>query len=177
MTRLSSSESDFFGRDEPIAGLGMAPAVAQRAFDAKQNEVKRRDRHAAGSGVHHRHRHAGRAHAVADEVKARVRDDVVKQKAVEAARQKARRCGALKGGDLAAAAKAAGLEVKTTELIARGAPIADVGVSTAVDAAAFALPAGGVSQPHRHRQRRSGRQGAREESRDAGRNCSGPRRR
>jgi peptidyl-prolyl cis-trans isomerase SurA len=37
--------------------------------------------------------------------------------------------------------------VKTTELIARGAAIADVGVSAAVDGAAFALPAGGVSDP------------------------------
>ena len=44
-------------------------------------------------------------------------------------------------------AKAAGLEVKTTDLIARGAPIADAGVSPAIDAAAFALPAGGVSDP------------------------------
>ena len=53
----------------------------------------------------------------------------------------------MKSGDFDAAAKAAGLEVKTTDLIARGAPIADVGVSPAVDAAAFALPAGGVSDP------------------------------
>ena len=37
--------------------------------------------------------------------------------------------------------------MKTTELIARGAPIADVGASPAIDAAAFALPAGGVSEP------------------------------
>ena len=37
--------------------------------------------------------------------------------------------------------------MKTTELIARGAPIADVGVSPAVDAAAFTLPVGGVSDP------------------------------
>ena len=37
--------------------------------------------------------------------------------------------------------------MKTTDFIARGAPIADVGVSPAVDAAAFALPVGGVSDP------------------------------
>ena len=41
--------------------------------------------------------------------------------------------------------------MKTTELIARGAPIADVGVSPAVDAAAFALPAGRRQRPDRHR--------------------------
>ena len=37
--------------------------------------------------------------------------------------------------------------MKTTELIARGAPIADAGVSPAIDAAAFTLPAGAVSDP------------------------------
>jgi parvulin-like peptidyl-prolyl isomerase len=82
-----------------------------------------------------------------DEVKARVREDVVKRKAVDAARQKAASLGSLQSGDLAAAAKSAGLEMKTTDLIARGAAIPDVGVSTEVDTAAFALPVGGVSQP------------------------------
>ena len=37
--------------------------------------------------------------------------------------------------------------MKTTDLIARGAPIADVGVSPAVEAVAFTLPAGAVSDP------------------------------
>jgi peptidyl-prolyl cis-trans isomerase SurA len=77
-----------------------------------------------------------------------VRDDVLKQKAIEAARQKAAAINAaMKSGDFEKAAKAAGLEVKTTELIARGAPIGDAGVSPALEAAAFALPAGGVSDP------------------------------
>ena len=54
-----------------------------------------------------------------DEVKDKVRDDVVKQKAVETARQKAaahRRTA--EDRRLCGGAKAAGLEVKTTELIA-----------------------------------------------------------
>jgi parvulin-like peptidyl-prolyl isomerase len=53
----------------------------------------------------------------------------------------------MKSGDFNAAAKAAGLEAKTTEFIARGGAIADVGVSPAVDAVAFTLPVGGVSDP------------------------------
>ena len=44
-------------------------------------------------------------------------------------------------------AKDAGFEVKTTDLIARGAPIGDIGVSPAIDTAAFALPQGDVSAP------------------------------
>jgi hypothetical protein len=53
----------------------------------------------------------------------------------------------LKAGNFEAGAKAAGLEVKTTELVARGAPIGDVGVSPAIDAVAFTLPTGAVSDP------------------------------
>ena len=41
--------------------------------------------------------------------------------------------------------KRAGLDIKTTELITRGSAIPDVGISDTVDAAAFALPQGGVS--------------------------------
>jgi peptidyl-prolyl cis-trans isomerase D len=83
-----------------------------------------------------------------EEVQARVRDDVLKNKALEAARQKATEvAGALKGGNFEAAAKAAGVEVQTTDLISRGAPIGDAGVSPAIDAVAFSLPEGSVSDP------------------------------
>ena len=45
------------------------------------------------------------------------------------------------------AATAAGVEAKTPALIPRDSPIPDVGASPAVDAVAFALPAGAVSDP------------------------------
>lgn len=141
------SESGFFGREEPIAGLGVAPAVAQEAFAANQNEVKGPIATPQGLAfITVTGTQDARVPSL-DEVKARVRDDVVKRKAVDAARQKAASLGSMQSGDLAAAAKAAGLEMKTTDLIARGAPIPDIGVSTEVDTAAFALPVGGVSQP------------------------------
>ena len=72
-----------------------------------------------------------------------MREDVVKSKAADTARQRAAALSAqLKSGAFEAAAKAAGLEVKTTDQIARGAPIADIGVNAAVDAVAYTLPAG-----------------------------------
>jgi hypothetical protein len=81
-------------------------------------------------------------------VKAKVRDAVLKEKAVDAARQKAASVdAAMKSGDFDKAARDAGVEVKTTDFIARGAQITDVGQSAAVDAAAFSLPKGGVSDP------------------------------
>ena len=43
--------------------------------------------------------------------------------------------------------KKAGLEIKTTELIARGAALPDIGISPEMDKVAFALPQGGVSDP------------------------------
>src|SRR6185436_8930824 len=82
-----------------------------------------------------------------DEVKDRVRDEVVKQKAREISRQKAAELAAkLKTApDFEKAAKAAGFEAKTTDLIAKDAPIPDIGVAPAVDEVAFKLPVGAVS--------------------------------
>ena len=90
-----------------------------------------------------------------DEVKDRVRDEVVKQKARDVSQQKAAEIAAkLKSApDFEKAAKAAGVEAKTTELIAQDAPIPDLGVAPAVDDAAFKLPVGAVSDPIADRQR------------------------
>ena len=145
---LTVSESGFFAREEPIAGLGMAPAVAERAFQMKEGEVSDAIRTPQGFAfITVTGKQDARVPGL-EEVKARVREDVVKKKATEAARQNAASLVAkLRSGDFAATAKAAGLESKTTDLIARGAPIAEAGVSPAVDAVAFTLPAGGVSDP------------------------------
>ena len=147
---LTVQESDFFAREEPIPGLGMAPAVGERAFEMKQGEVSDAIQTPQGfafvtvTGVQEERMPS------LDEVKGRVREDVVKSKAADTARQRAAELAPqLKSGSFEAAARKAGLEVKTTDEIARGAPIADVGVSPAVDAAAFSLPAGGVSDPIR----------------------------
>jgi peptidyl-prolyl cis-trans isomerase D len=143
---LVVADSGMFARDEPIAGLGMAPAAAEQAFDLKDGEISGAIRTPQGFAFV---TVTGKQDAYTpklDEVKARVRDDVLKKKAGEVARERAAAIAAqMKSGDFNAVAKGAGLEVKTTDFIARGAPIPDAGVSSAVDAAAFALPAGGVS--------------------------------
>jgi len=145
---LTVAESGFFAREEPISGLGMAPAAAEQAFTLEQGTVSPAVRTPQGFAFI---TVTGRQDAYVpklEEVKSRVRDDVLKKKATDAAQQKAAEiAGQLKSGNFEAVAKAAGLEVKTTDLIARGAPIADAGVSPAIDAAAFALPAGAVSDP------------------------------
>ena len=143
---LTVGESPLFAREEPIAGLGMAPAVSQRAFEMKEGDVSEAIRTPQGFAFV---TVTGKQDAYTpklDEVKQRVRDDVLKKKAGDAAREQAAKIAAqLKSGDFNHAAKAAGLEVKTTELITRGSPIGDAGTSPAVESAAFSLPVGGVS--------------------------------
>ena len=126
----------------------MAPAAAERAFEIKEGEVSEAIRTPQGFAfITVTGTQAARVPAL-EEVKARVREDIVKKKAVEAARQNAASLAPkLKTGDFTAGAKAANIEVQTTELIARGAPIPGSGVSPAVDAVAFTLPVGGVSDP------------------------------
>ena len=141
-------ESGLFLVDQPtIGGLGPQPEMAQRVFVTKEGEVTPALRVAAGWAFA---TVTGRQDAYVpklDEVKEKVRADLTLEKSAELAKTRAASIAAdLKAAkDFAAAAKKAGLEVKTTELIARGAAIPDLGVSEAIDQAAFALPVGGVS--------------------------------
>jgi parvulin-like peptidyl-prolyl isomerase len=84
-----------------------------------------------------------------DEAKDRVRDEVIRQKALEIAKQKAAEVAAkLKGApDFDKAAKAANVDPKATEFLSRDGARADLGATTEVIDAAFKLPAGSVSDP------------------------------
>jgi peptidyl-prolyl cis-trans isomerase D len=143
---LRSGESGLFQQDEPIAGIGMAPAVNQQAFEMKEGDVSDPIRTPQGWAFVTVTGKQDPYVPKVDEVKAKVRDEVLKQKAIEAARQKAASMApSLKSGDFEKGVKAAGLEAKTTDMIARGNPIGDAGTSPAIEDAAFGLPAGSVS--------------------------------
>lgn len=145
---LTAGESGFFTREEPIAGLGFAPEASAAAFELKENQVSDPIRTPAGIGfITVTGTQDSRLPTLA-EVKDKVRDALLKQKAADAAREKATSLAtSFNSGDFAAAAKAAGLEVKTTEQIARSAALPEVGASEAVDKAVFSLPVGGVTDP------------------------------
>jgi peptidyl-prolyl cis-trans isomerase D len=142
-------ESGFFAREDPVPGLGSAPQVVATAFQLADNAVSKAVTSPRGpvwlmvSGKKDPYVPA------LDEVKERVREDVLRTKARELSRQRASSIAAtLRGAkDFAAAAKAQGLEAKDTELLTREAAIPDVGISPEVDKAAFQLPVGGVSEP------------------------------
>lgn len=145
---LTVGESPFFSEDEPIAGLGMAPAVSARAFELDEGDVSEAIRTQQGFVFITVTGKQDSYVPKLDEVAQRVREDVIQRKALDAARSRATEAAAqLKAGDFNAAAKAAGVEVQTTELITRGMPIGAIGSHPAVDAVAFSLPAGGVSDP------------------------------
>jgi peptidyl-prolyl cis-trans isomerase D len=146
---LQVQESGFFTREEPILGLGPSPQAAAEAFTLPAGAASGAVRVSRGwafltvTGTQ-----APRLPTL-DEVKDRVREDVTKQKAKDLALQKAAAAAAtLKGAaDWTKAAKAAGVEVKTTELVARESPLPEIGVSAQVDAAAFSLGVGAASEP------------------------------
>src|SRR5262249_17330819 len=146
---LVVTESGLFTRNDPIPGLGAAPQIALQAFELKEGEV---------SGALMSPRGpvfvtvAGKADPYTpklDEVKAKVREDLVQERAAELAKQRAAEVAAkLKAAkDFQAAAKAEGLESKEAGLIARQAAIPDIGVSPEVDRVAFSLPVNSVSDP------------------------------
>jgi peptidyl-prolyl cis-trans isomerase D len=138
-----------FLRDEPIDGLGPAPEVAAQAFQLADGAVSPALRVSRGWVFATVIGKEEPRLPQLTEVRDRVRDDLVRERAAELAKSKAAEIATLLKGasDFAAAAKKAGLEVKPTELITRGSPIPDLGVSADVDNVAFTLPVNGVSDP------------------------------
>ena len=148
-TGFAVSESDFFAQSDPIPGLGVAPQVAAAAFRLANNEVSQPIASPRGTVfITVTERRDPYVPELA-EVRERVRTDVTRERATELSRQRANQvAAALKSApNFTAAAKAQGLEAKETQLIAREAPLPDIGVSPEIDKVAFTLPTGGVSDP------------------------------
>jgi peptidyl-prolyl cis-trans isomerase D len=146
---LMVQESGFFKREDPVPGIGVSPAVAQAAFGLADNAVSgaltssRGPVFIAVSGKKDPYTPA------IDEVRDRVREDLIKVRAAELSRQRAGEiAAALKGAaNFATTAKAQGFEAKDSTLLTRGGTWPEVGASADVDRVAFTLPVGGVSEP------------------------------
>ena len=136
-------------RDDPIDGLGPAPEVSAQAFQLAEGAVSPALRVSRGWVLVTVAQKQDPYVPQLAEVNTKVRDDLIRQKAGELAKAKGAEIATLlkSAPDFAAAVKKAGLEVKPTELIARGAPIPDIGVSPEIDKAVFPLPVGSVSNP------------------------------
>jgi peptidyl-prolyl cis-trans isomerase D len=136
-------------REDPLDGIGPAPEVANQVFQLADGAVSPALRVSRGwVFVTVTQTQAPYGPQLA-EVTTKVRDDLIRQRASELAKAKAAEIANLlkSAPDFAAAAKKAGLEVKPTELVARGAPIPDIGVSPEIDKVVFPMPVGSVSNP------------------------------
>jgi peptidyl-prolyl cis-trans isomerase D len=144
---LRVEESGFFARGGMIDGLGPQSPVSMAAFDLADNTVSAPVAGPMGRVIFYV---SGKQDAYVpklDEVRSRVRDDVIQERATAQARQRAATLAAqLKTApNFEAAAKAADLEAVATEPIARDAVIPNIGRSPEIEAVAFGSPVGTVS--------------------------------
>jgi peptidyl-prolyl cis-trans isomerase D len=146
---LKVLEPPAFTRDEAVVGLGPSPEITGTAFELAEGQVSPAIRSSRGYVFLTVTGKLAPYVPKLDEVKTKVRDDLVRQRASDLAAASATALDAAlkKAADFTKAAKAAGLEVKTTELVARDSAYPDVGISPEIDQAAFALPIGAVSEP------------------------------
>ena len=143
---LTVGDSGLFAREEPLMGLGFAPAVATEAFTLEQDKV-------SGSIPTNQ----GFVFVTLAEIKPsyapplaevaeKVRQDAARAKAIELAQQRAAAL-AKSGRNFPAAARAAGATVASTDFITRGAALPTVGVNQRLDDLAFAQKPGGITSP------------------------------
>jgi peptidyl-prolyl cis-trans isomerase D len=145
--KLTISDSGLFARDEPLAGIGFAPAVSAKAFELPIGQVSEKLETAQGFAWITVVESKPSALPTIDQVKDKVKDDVIRLKAVDVAKAKAETMAKAAKANFAAAAKAAGVEVKTTELITRGTALPEIGVNQQVEDAVFKLKQGDTSGP------------------------------
>ena len=142
-------ESGFAAPGEPILGLGLAREVSDRAFRMEPGEVAGPIPSPSGPAF---------VTVVAtqdpyvpplDEVRDDVRENVIRKKALTLAQERAAEAARALGeaDDFQAAAEEAEYAVGSSDMVGRGAPLPEVGVSAAVEAVAFAMEPGAVSEP------------------------------
>ena len=146
---LTVVETGFFASNEPILGVGSAPEMTARAFSLNPGDVSGALRTSRGFVFETLVEKKDAYIPKLDEVKDRVRDEVIRTRARDMAKAKAAEFAAKvkTASDFEQAAKAGSLDVKTTELLTREAPRLDLGASAEVIDAAFKLAPGALSAP------------------------------
>ena len=144
---LAISDSGLFAREEPLAGLGFAPGVAAKAFDMEVGKVSDKLETQQGFVWITLVEIKPSAVPTLEQVKDRVKDDVAQVKAVDVAKARAATMAKTAGANFAAAAKAAGVDVKTTDMMARGTALPEIGINQQVEDVVFKLKTGETSAP------------------------------
>ena len=145
---LEVQESAFAAPGEPILGLGLASGVSAQAFQMDIGEVAGPIGTPTGPAFVTVVDRQDSFVPPLEDVRARVREDVLRRKALTLAQAKAAEAATMlqEAEDFGAAAEAADLTVGTSAFLTRGSPFPEVGISAAVEAVAFELPVGGVSK-------------------------------
>jgi peptidyl-prolyl cis-trans isomerase D len=144
---LTVGDSGLFGREEPLSGIGFAPLVAAEAFTLQTDSVSGQLTTPQGFAFIALSEVKPSYLPAIDEVREKVRTDVTRIKAIELAQARATTMAQAARNGFAAAARAAGVDVKSTELVTRGVAYPEVGVSEALDEAVFALETGETGMP------------------------------
>lgn len=144
---LAVGDSGLFSRNEPLAGLGFAPTVSAQAFGMETGSVSGQISTPQGFAFVALTEIAPSHLPSLESARIDVLEDVVTTQALARARERAATVARSSGAGFARAARAAGVETKTTELVTRGTALPDVGVSSAVDDVVFGLSSGGTSAP------------------------------
>lgn len=145
---MTTGEAKLVEANQPLPELGSAPGLMDTIFNQRVGDVGAPIRTDAGYVVLSVKEIQPSHPAVLAEVRDRVASDFRHEKAVELAKSRADELAkrSKSGENLAAAAKALGLEVKTSQPISRTGSIPDVG-SAKQFAAAFTLPVGQSGEP------------------------------
>ena len=140
-------ESGFAARGEPILGLGLAQEVSAQAFAIEPGAVAGPIPTPAGPAFVTVIDIQDPYIPELDEVREQVREDVIRKKSLTVAQERAAEAAeTLKAADdFVAAAEDAEWAVGASDLVARGAAFPEVGSSAAVEAMAFAMTPGTVS--------------------------------
>ena len=140
-------ESGFAARGEPILGLGLAQEVSAQAFAIDPGAVAGPIPTPSGPAFVTVVDIQDPYVPELDEVREQVREDVIRKKSLTLAQERAAEAAeALKAADdFVAAAEEAEWAVGASDLVARGAAFPEVGASGAVEAVAFAMTPGTVS--------------------------------
>ena len=140
-------ESGFAARGEPILGLGLAQEVSAQAFAIDPGVVAGPIPTPSGPAFVTVTDVQDPYLPALDEVREQVREDVIRKKSLALAQERAAEAAETleAAGDFAAAAEEAGWPVGSSDLVTRGSALPEVGVSPAVEAAAFAMTPGAVS--------------------------------
>ena len=139
----------FVSPGEPILGLGFSAQVTTQAFQLAPGQVAGPIDTPTGPAFVTVVDIQPPSVPPLDEVESRVRDDVVRKKALVAAQQRAAEVATLlqTAEDFTQAAEAEDLDVIPSEFIARGGAVPGIGLNAAVEAAAFSLSADETSDP------------------------------